>query len=409
MRILLRLAWRNVWRNRRRTLIVMLAVALGLMLLISYDGYIAGMKQAIYGNAVRLYGGNIQVHAPGYRDKAKRNPLLPLADADRAMQAALAQPSVISASRRINTGGMVGNREGTFPVTITGIEPEKEITSSLIAQNMIAGRYLQTGDGDVILIGQALGERMEVGVGDRITLTGRATHERMRQRTVTIVGIYDLGLPAIEKGAIYLSLDEAQKLLGLRGQATEVVISLPQVGQEPPVVNALRAALPGYEVDAWDATNPELKQTMEVSTATMDVFGVVVLLIAGIGILNLLLMAVFERTREIGLLSAMGLKSNQIMGLFLAEGVLLSLLGAAAGIVLGWLLMAWLGQVGIDYSQFSDMTEFTALMGQRAYATFAPDMAVRRSVTLVVIAALAALYPAREAAKREPADALHHV
>jgi ABC-type lipoprotein release transport system permease subunit len=403
------MAWRNVWRNWRRTLIALVAIALGLVFLIFMDGLIGGSRQAIYGNAVRLQGGNLQVHAPGYREKAKRLPLLPLADANVVVQAALAQPQVVAASRRINTAGLASSREATVPVLISGIEPEQEAPVGLLAGNIVQGRYLAAGDEDLILIGRAMADRLKVGVGDRITLVGRATHEQMRRRTMTVVGIYDLGLSEVEKRMVYVSLAEAQTLFDLRDQATEVVVALESVGQEEMVVAALRAALPGYEVSSWEELNPELKQSMDVDQQFMNVFGLVALLIAGIGVLNLLLMAVFERTREIGLLAAMGLKRREIVALFLLEGTLIGLLGALIGCALGGLLVGVVGQVGIEYAGASEAGEVVALLGDRLYPKLQVDLLVERALAVAVIAALASLYPAWQASKREPAEALHYV
>jgi len=406
---LLRMAWRNVWRNGRRTVIAVIAIALGVAFLLFFDGLYGGTGQAVYGNFVKLQGGNVQVHAPGYREKAKRLPLLPLANAEVAMQATLGQPHVVGASRRINTSGMVSSREGTFPVVITGIEPEREAPVGLLAENITQGRYLTAEDTDVLLIGRALAKRLEVSVGDRITLVGRATHEQMRRRTMTIAGIYDLGLAEVEKRMVYVSLAEAQSLFDLRGQATEVVIALESVGQEPPVVAALRPTLPGYEVHSWEELNPEMKQTIERDIVTMNIIGAIILLIAGVGILNLMLMAVFERTREIGILAAMGLKRREIVVLFLLEGTLIGLLGALVGCMLGGLILAYLGQVGFAWNVSSEMSELAALLGDRIYPKVGLDLLMQRALTVAIIAALASLYPAWQASKREPAEALHYV
>jgi putative ABC transport system permease protein len=406
---LLRMAWRNVWRNWRRTLIAVIAIGLGLMALIFLDGTVAGFQQAIFGNAVRLQGGNVQVHAPGYREKAKRLPLLPLADAPAVVQAAQAQPQVIVASHRINTGGFVSGRKATLPVLISGIEPEQEAPVGLIAKNIAQGRYLTANDQDAVLIGKGMADRLKVGVGDRITLVGRATHEQMRRRTMTVVGIYNLGLPEAEKRLVYVSLAEAQALFDLRDQVTEVAVALESVGQEETVVTALRAALPGYEVASWQELNPEMNQSLEVDKQVMNIFGLIVLLIAGVGILNLMLMAVFERTREIGLLAAMGLKRREILMLFLLEGVLIGLLGALVGCVLGGVVVSVVGQSGIEFSGASEMGEMMALMGDRLYPKFQMDLLIGRALTVAVIAALASLYPAWQASKREPAEALHYV
>ena len=222
MSLYLRLAWRNVWRHRRRTLIVVLAIGLTMAMMMLYDGLMAGFEQAIYGNAIKVLGGNIQVHAAGYQAKADQTPLLPLANDQAVVKAALAQPQVMAASRRINTGGLATNRKGAFAVSIVGIEPEKELPVSLIAQHVAAGRYLDAGDQDVVYIGKGLADAMGVNVGDRITLVGRDAHEQMRSRTMTVAGIYDVGMPDIEKRTVYMSLAEAQDLYGLNGQSTEV-------------------------------------------------------------------------------------------------------------------------------------------------------------------------------------------
>jgi ABC-type lipoprotein release transport system permease subunit len=402
------MAWRNVWRHGRRTTIVLIATALGLALLIFFDGMFGGSKQAVFGNAVKLQGGNVMIHASGYRERGGRMPLLPLLDDEAVLQAARAQPSVVAASRRIKTGGMVSSREGTLPVTIIGIEPKQEAATGLLADNVAQGRYLAAADEDVLLIGQVLAERLEIGVGDRVALVGRATHEQMRRRTMTVAGIYDLGLPEVEKGTVYISLAEAQTLFDLRDQATEVVVSLERVGQEASLLSSLRSALPGYEVDSWQTLNPEMTQAFAVNEQVMSLFGLVVLLIAAVGILNILLMAVFERTREIGILAALGLKRRQILTLFLQEGVLMGLVGAVVGSALGGAVVWYLSRVGLKWSAM-EYSELTALMGDRIFFRLGIDQLLGRALTVAVIAALASLYPAWQASRKEPAEALHCV
>src|ERR671910_3504985 len=156
MALFLRLAWRNIWRHRRRTVIIVLAMGLSLGMMMFYDGLMDGFNQAIAGNAVRVLGGNIQVHAAGYREKVDSNPLLPLTDDTAIVKAALAQPDVLAAARRIQTGGLVSNREGAFPLSIIGIEPEAEAPVSLIAEHIVDGRFLESTDEDAILIGKGL-------------------------------------------------------------------------------------------------------------------------------------------------------------------------------------------------------------------------------------------------------------
>lgn len=409
MRLYLRIAWRNIWRHRRRTLIIVLAMGLGLALMMFYDGLVDGFDQAIYGNAIKVLGGNIQVHAEGYRAKADQTPLLSLPDDQAVVAAASANPKVLAASRRINTGGLVSGVEGAFAVGITGIEPEKEVEVNLAAQHVIAGRYLAADDLDAVFIGKGLANAMDVQVGDRITLSGRAAHEQMRRRTMTVIGVFDLGMPDIEKRTVYISLGEAQDLYGLTGQVTEVAITLRQLGQEADVIAALEPGFPGYEIESWETNFPELRAALESKGGVMNIFSVVILLIAAIGILNLLLMAVYERTREIGLLAALGLRPYQISALFILEGAFIGLVGVAAGVVMGLGLNGLLKQVGLDYSSFSNITSYMALINGRIYPSWGVSKLLGRALTVAIIAALAAVIPAREAANREPAEALHYV
>lgn len=409
MQLYLKLAWRNIWRHRRRTIIIVLAMGLSLALMMFYDGLIDGFNQAIAGNAVRVLGGNIQVHADGYREKVDSNPLLPLTDDTAIVQAALSQPDVIAASRRIQTGGLISNREGAFSLNIIGIEPESEAPVSLIAEHVVDGRYLEAADDDSILIGSGLAEALAIKVGDRITMVGSDIHKQNRQRTMTVIGIYDIGIPSLEKSAAYISLGEAQSLFNLPDQSTEVQVTLKKIGTEQTVVSALSSALPGYEVESWDKNYPELGSAISSKSAVMDIFSVIIVMIAGIGVLNLLLMAVYERTREIGLLGAMGLKPRQIAAIFILEGTLIGVVGVIAGVGMGLALNGSLMQVGMDYSSFAGVADYMALISGRVYPTLGLSKIVGRAGVVLLIAMFAALIPALIAARREPSDALHHV
>jgi ABC-type lipoprotein release transport system permease subunit len=406
----IQMAWRNIWRNWRRTAIASIAIVLGLILLIFLGGLYGGYDEAVFANAVRLYGGNIQIHAPGFREKSDRLPLIPLQDADQVVHTAMAHPEVLLASQRINTSGMIIDGGEIYPLTITGIQPSVEAPLSLIAENIIAGRFLQDDDQDLMVIGRGLADELGVGVGDRLTLAGKRKDESIRQRTMTVAGVFDLGLKDAEKGMLFISLEEARSLFNLRDQATEVTISLKEIGMEDQVIGDLEASLPGYEVDSWLTLNPELRQVLDLGDQMTAFLGLIVVLIACIGILNLMMMAVFERTREMGVLAALGMKGRQVMGLFLLEGALIGAVGAAVGCTLGWLLMlAFNASGGIDMSAYTDMGEIYALMGDAFYTTIEPLRIIQYGVLIIFMAVLASLLPAWQAARQEPAESLHQL
>ena len=403
------LAWRNIWRNWRRTVIALVAIVLGLVLLLFFDGFINGSDQAIFSNAVRLYGGNIQAHDIGFRERARRLPILPLDDPDAVVSAATAEPQVVAAAKRINTGGIISSRDASVPVVITAVQPEVEAPYSIQAESVVDGRYLLPGEGDAIFIGRGLAEALDVGVGDRVNLLGRSKHEEMRQRPMTIIGIYDIGMREVEKGTVFMTLEEAQSLYNLRDEVTEVTINLEAIGQETTVVPALAAKLPDVEIDTWDTLRPEIRETLSTKLAFTSAIGFIVIFVASIGILNIQLMAVFERTREMGVLAALGMKGRNIMSLFLLEGTLIGALGATLGVILGLGLLAWIGRTGLDFSFASGMGEMTALMGDRLYPSVSLTSAIGRGITVTIIVMLASFWPAWQAAHKEPAESLHHV
>lgn len=412
---IIKMAWRNVWRNSRRSLIATVAIILSMILLIFFEAFMDGTDQAIYGNTVRLYGGNVLIHAPGYREKSNRLPMLPVADVDAVLAAAQTQPKVRAASKRINTGGLVSNRDASHAVNITAIEPQIEAPISLAAENIVAGRFLTPEDGDNIVIGRALADHLNVSVGDRVSLLGRRKDESMRGRSMTIVGIFDLGLGEAEKNLLFMNLPTAQTLYNLRNEVTEVAIVLEKIGEEDEVISNITPGFPNHEVDSIYTLHPEFAEALNIDRAIGFLLGGILLLMAGIGILNLMLMAVFERTREMGVLAAMGMKGRHVMSLFVLEGAFIGLVGAVIGCLIGSLLVAWLGRTGIDFTamyegqDLGDYGEIYALMGTVLYPAISATTIISYGLAAVVIGGLAALIPAWQASRKEPAVSLHHL
>ncbi len=409
----IKLAWRNMWRNWRRTLIASVAIVLSMILLIFFQAFLDGMDESIYGNTVRLYGGNVLVHAPGYREKSTRLPMLPLSDVDEILAAVREHPDVLAASTRINTGGLASNRAASHAVNITAIEPQFEAPISLVAENIVDGRFLVPNDGDNIVIGRTLADHLNVTVDDRISLLGRREDGSMRQRSMTVVGIFDLGLGEAEKGLVFINLPTAQQLYNLRGQVTEIAVTMREIGEEDALIEEIAPQFPDHEVDSIYTLRPEFGNALATDRIFGLFFGGILLLMGGIGILNLMLMAVFERTREMGVLAAMGMTGRQIMGLFVLEGALIGFFGAVIGCLASGLLVSSLNQSGIDlsavYGEIQDAGEIYALMGTTLYPAIETSTIIAYGFSAVVVGALAAFIPARRASHREPADSLHYV
>ena len=345
----------------------------------------------------------------GYNDKTNLNPLLPLPDDQAVIKTALAQPQVVAASRRITTGGLVTDRKGAFGVSIVGIEPEKELPVSLLPQHVVSGKYLTASDQDVIFIGKGLADAMEVKVGDRITLAGRATHGQMRQRTMTVGGIYDVGMGDIEK-AQYLHLP----------------------GRSPGPVRPARAIHRGDGFAETTRPGTGRDQRHEGQPARLR-NGFVANQLPRLAVGHRNQGRGDERLRrdhpdylrdrhpqpaDDGGLRAHardwpagcpGDAAGPDFLLFILEGTMIGLVGVGAGVVLGVAFNFWLGRVGLDYSQFSSVSQYMALISGRIYPTLGLEKLAQRSLTALVICVLASFYPAHEAAQNEPAQSLHYV
>lgn len=235
----------------------------------------------------------------------------------------------------------------------------------------------------------------------------------MRERSMTVVGIFNLGLGEAEKSLIFINLPTAQTLYNLRGEVTEVAVVLEKIGQEDALIDSIAPNFPNHEVDSIYTLRPEFAEALATDRLFGLLFGTILLLMGGIGILNLMLMAVFERTREMGVLAALGMKGWQIMGLFVMEGAFIGFIGAVVGCVFSWLLVAWVGQQGIDFSSFySDLDqagEIYALMGTHLYPAIATSTIMVYGLVAIFVGALASLIPAWQASQREPAESLHYV
>jgi ABC-type lipoprotein release transport system permease subunit len=242
---------------------------------------------------------------------------------------------------------------------------------------------------------------------------GRRKDESMRQRSMTVVGIFDLGLGEAEKSLVYMNLPTAQTLYNLRGEVTEVAVILEEIGQEDALISSVAPDFPNHEVDSIYTLRPEFADALATDRAMGLMLGGILLLMGGIGILNLMLMAVFERTREMGVLAAMGVQGRQIMGLFVLEGAFIGLVGAIIGCFFSWLLVMWVGRTGIDFSSMvtdlEDAGEIYAMMGTVLYPAISATTIIAYGFAAVVVAALAALIPAWQASRKEPAESLHFV
>ena len=398
---ILKMAWRDLGRNRRRSFFSALALGMGLALLLLMAGVIEDELRSSMTTSIRLQTGHLQVRGAGYdQDKAS----LAWADLIENPSALAAQiaalPPVSAATPRLFASGIIALGETSVGVRVVGIDPLSK-ASAPYRDGLVAGAYLTSDDRDGVLIGQALAERYGLKAGDRTTLLVNTSDGDVDSQPFVVRGVYSTRTPAFDGAVVLLPLAKAQAITRAGNHASVLFVLLKDRDQTAAVAAAIK---PGaLTITTWEKMNALLSDTEQLSQGFMIVLYLIVLAITATVVVNTLVMAVFERTREIGILSALGMRSSQIMAMFFAESGMLALGGIAIGLVLGSLMVAYFSAVGFP---ITNMAVTGMLLGERLRATLTIRDALTLSVIAFAVTLVAALYPALMAARLEPVDAL---
>lgn len=399
---LFKMAFRDLERNRRRTFFSAFALGLGLALLLFMAGVIAWELQDATDTTIRLQSGHLQVRAKSYVEEKTSlawQDLIENPELVAAKIAALAPVQV--ATPRLYASGIVAKGNQTMGVRVIGIDPPSAANAPF-RDGLVSGTFLTADDRQGILIGQTLADKLGLQAGDQTTLMINTSNGSVDQQAFIIRGIYTTHTPGYDQSTVFMPLAKAQAITQAGDHASAIFLLLKDRQQTPAVVAALQSS--SYTVQTFEQMNPLLVQVDQLSNSFMIILYLIVLAVAVTVTVNTLVMAVFERTREIGILAAIGMKGGRIMAMFFAELSLLAIGGIALGLLIGVPLVSWLGRVGIPIGNLG-LTGF--LLGDRLYANLTLNDTVNLTILTFIITLLASLYPAMLAARMEPVDALH--
>ncbi len=398
---LYKLAIRNLGRNRRRSFFSALALGLGLALLLLMAAVIQGQLRGAMDSSIRLQSGHLQVRAKSYEEDRTSLAWEDLIqDPDQVAAQVAALEPVKAATPRLFASGILAVGEDSVGVRVVGIDPASE-ASLPFREGVVSGAFLQADDRDGLLMGQPLAEKLNVKTGDSISLLVNTANGDVDEQRFTIRGIYSTHTPAYDESNVFLPLGKAQTIARAENHASTIFVLLKDREQTAPVAAALQSDQ--YQIVTWEELNSLLTQTEEMSGAYMFVLYLIVLAITATVIINTLVMAVFERTREIGILAAMGTKSSRIMAMFFAESSLLAVGGIVMGLVLGGIMVYYATVVGFYIGNYGVSV---IMLGERIYAHLILKDAISLTLATFVVTLLAALYPALLAARMEPVVAL---
>jgi ABC-type lipoprotein release transport system permease subunit len=399
---LLKMAIRDLGRNRRRSILSALAVAVGMALLLLMASVVEGEMRGSMQTTIRLRSGHLQVRAASYdEDRVSLDWQDLIADPEAVVAQIKAIPQVVDATPRLLASGIVARGDESRGVQVLGIDPASPVNAPF-REGLVAGEYLTADDREGVLIGRPLADKLRLSVGEQINLLVNRSDGSVDQQLFTIRGIYTTRTTGFDENTVFLPLAKAQAFTQAEDHASTIFVMLKDREQAEAVAAALRGQ--NFQVLTWRQMNELVTQLEDFAGVYMVVLYLIVLGITATVVMNTLVMAVFERTREIGVLSAIGMKGRSIMAQFLAEGGMLATGGVIGGLILGSIVVAYFNRYGFYVGNygFEGM-----LMEDRIYAYLTPQNALTLAIVAYIITLLASLYPAVLAARMEPVEALH--
>jgi ABC-type lipoprotein release transport system permease subunit len=399
---LLKMAFRNLGRNRRRSLLSAGAVSLGLALLVLMASFITGEMRGAMENTIQLQSAHLQVRADTYDENKVSLDWENLVDDPDGLMAQLRTiPQVTTVTPRLFATGIISLADQSRGVQVVGIDPDSD-ANARFRQGVVAGTFLQADDREGVLIGLPLSRKLKMDVGDQVNLLVNRADGGVDEQLFTIRGIYSTQTSAYDENTLFMPLEKAQVITQTQGHASTLLVFLQDREQAEAVAASISA--PGLKVLTWREMNDLIVQFESFSASYFVILYLIVLGITSTVVTNTLVMAVFERTREIGILAAIGTKGRRIMALFLIEAALLATGGVIGGLILGSLATFYFTTFGVYVADFGISG---ILLGDTIHAYLTLANMLQLALLTYVVTILAALYPALLAARLEPVEALH--
>ncbi|MAZ89511.1 MAG: ABC transporter permease [Cellvibrionaceae bacterium] len=400
------LAWRNLWRNYRRTLIMLTAIAVGVWAMIFLTAMMRGMVDDMVRGSTSTLLGHVQLHHPQYRDDP--NIVNSMPPPSTSLQQALNSESVVAWTTRVRVPAVISSERETTGITLVGIDPESERPLSFIAHKITEGRYLESPNDRGVILGKRLVDKLETRLGKRVVLMSQDPDNNVVDRGFRVVGIYRSDPSMIEEQFAFVGRTTAQGFLHMGEQISEVEVLGSDYRQAKSLAVPLRQTANNetvpIEVLSWTEIDRYLGSMLPMMDGFVLVWIIVVFTALSFGLVNTLAMAVFERVREIGLMQALGMKPQAIMLQVLFESIFLLVIGLVIGNLSAWLTILPL-QSGIDISVVAQGLEMGG-MSSMLYPSLQIEDMILATVVVLLLGMGASLLPAWRAARLDPIKAL---
>ena len=404
MNIILRLAWRNLWRQPRRTWLTVGAMVFSNALLVFMISIELSTYDLMIDNTLKAFSGYLQVQAPGYKDDMKIRQVVP--DVTSLASSLRRELGLETIAARAAAFALASSEERTYGLQIVGVETKFESFVSTIPGLVHEGRYLDDPNASEIVIGKILARNLKVAIGDEVTLLGSGRDGSFAAAIATVTGIFDSGVPEMDRGIAEVPLGFFQDVFFMEGAGHAVVIAAPSLASVNALKTQVESLVPeGLVVHDWDALQPGLKQAIQADlSSAFFMYGVLVILVA-FSVLNTQLMSVLERTHEFGITMALGIAPGRLGRIVILETALMGLLGVALGVLLGGIITAWFGYTGFSYPGMEEMA-VNFNLPSRFYPKATPLTLFLGPAIVFVGGMLAAIYPALRLHWLQPVEAM---
>jgi len=403
--MLLSLAWRNIWRNKKRSLIIIAAIAVGILSGLFASAVMFGMGDSLVDSTINRDLGHIQVHSLKFEDDKLLTDTIP--QLKRVVEKVRKQENITGVTSRVVIEGMGSSAATSGGLRITGINPEDEKSVTTIHKQITAGNYFTNEESRIsqIVIGEKLADNLGIKERSKIILSFQGFDGSIIYGAFRVVGLFRTESTAFDRVNVFVKQDALLALLNSKPIAHEIAVRLSSVQFVDPVYANLKNELEGVSVKDWKELAPDLKLMDELIGVQLNIFLGIILFALLFGITNTMLMSVLERVRELGVLMAIGMKRRRIFSMIIIETISLSLVGGIAGMILAALFIAYFGSTGINLSAFAE--GFTAW---NLSPVLQPELPLvfyfSITVMIIITAILSAVYPAVKAIKLKPADAI---
>ena len=406
LKIIVKLAWRNLWRNHRRTIVMLSAISIGAWAMIFMTSLVRGMVNEMLRDGIRALPGHVQVHHPDYRDDPSIENLMHATSEELAIS--LLASGIEHFSARVRVPAVISSERESRGVILLGVDPEREAAIKAIGSRVTEGRPLaDVGDSGVI-IGRRLAEKLETEVGKRIVLMSQDPDNEVADRGFRVVGLYEANLEIQEEAFVFSGRTTIQQMLGIGDFVSEVAVVGDDYRVVDPLLASVRLSIDGDdEVLPWTELDEYLGTMMTVMDGFVLVWVFIIFFALSFGLVNTLVMAVFERVREIGLMLALGMRPSSILGQIVVESFFLLATGLVVGNLLACLTIILLAE-GID---ISIVAEGMGMFGSASvlYPEMEMQDVILANVVVLVLGFLASLSPAWRASQYEPVEAITKV